>query len=114
MRYVLRMMKNLISVGTLEAEGLRGTLGEGVLKMSSGSLVVLKGIRHDSLYYLKGRVEIGNLVSSERLNGAPWNSRVRQRFLHSLQAVAKQGALKDAVTCKWNSVSIAFWIRRQR
>ena len=37
------LQKNLISVGDLEAQGLRGTIGEDVLKMSSGSLVVLKG-----------------------------------------------------------------------
>ena len=30
--------------GTLEVHGLRETLGEGVLKISNGSLVVLKGI----------------------------------------------------------------------
>jgi len=43
-RYVPQLNKNLISVGALEAQGLRGTFGEGVLKMSSGSLLVLKGI----------------------------------------------------------------------
>jgi len=43
-RYTPRMM-NLISVGALEVEGLREILGEGVLKVSSGLLVVLKGIR---------------------------------------------------------------------
>jgi len=42
--YVPQLKKNLISVGALEAKGLRGTLGEGILKMFSGSLVVLKGI----------------------------------------------------------------------
>jgi len=41
-RYVPQSQKNLILVGTLEAKGLRGTLREGVLKMSSGSLVILK------------------------------------------------------------------------
>ena len=50
-RYILRMTKNLSSVGALEAEGLRGTLGEGVLKMLSGSLIVLKGIRCNNVYY---------------------------------------------------------------
>jgi len=44
MRYITRMMKNLISVGNLEADGLRRTLGEGVPKMSSGSLVVLRAL----------------------------------------------------------------------
>ena len=41
-RYLSQLNKNLISVGALEALGLRGTLGEAVLKMFSGSLVVLK------------------------------------------------------------------------
>jgi len=48
-KYVPSILKNLISVGALKVEGLRGTLGEGVLKMSSGSLMVLKGIRRNNL-----------------------------------------------------------------
>ena len=39
-RYVPQLNKNLISVGALEAQGLRRTLGEGILKMSHGSLAV--------------------------------------------------------------------------
>ena len=46
-RYIPCMTKNLTPVGALKAEGLRGALGEGVLKMSSNSLVVLKGIRRN-------------------------------------------------------------------
>jgi len=64
-RYVPRMTKNLISVGALEAEGLRKTLGEGVLKMCSGSLIVLKEIRCNNLYHMKGGAVIRNLVASE-------------------------------------------------
>ena len=41
-RYVPQLNKNLISVGVLKMQGLRGTLGKSVLKMSSGSLIVLK------------------------------------------------------------------------
>jgi len=36
-RYVPQMEKNLISVGALKLEGMKGTLGEGVFKISSGS-----------------------------------------------------------------------------
>jgi len=44
--YVLQLNKKLISVGALEeAQGLKGIVGEDVLKMFSGSLVVLKSIR---------------------------------------------------------------------
>ena len=62
-RYILSMMKNIISVGALKAESLRGTL-----KMSSDSLVVLKSIKHNNMYYLMGSAVTG-LVSSERLDG---------------------------------------------
>jgi len=67
MRYVTQL-KNFISVGALEVHGLRGTLGEGILKMSSDSLVVLKDIRHNNLYYLKGSAIIKNLTASKHLN----------------------------------------------
>ena len=67
-RYIPRMTKNLISIRALEAEGLRGTLGEGILKMSSGSLIVLKGIKHNNMYYLKSSAVTG-LVSSKYLDG---------------------------------------------
>jgi len=43
-RYFPSLAENIISVGALKAEGLRGTLGESVIKMSSGSLVILKSI----------------------------------------------------------------------
>jgi len=62
------MTKNLISVRALEAEGLRGTLGQHVFKMFSGSLVVLKGIRRNNVYYLMGSAVTG-LASSEQLDG---------------------------------------------
>ena len=62
-RYVPQLQKNLISVGALESQGL----GEGVLKMSNGSLVVLKGIRRNNLYYLKDSTVTENLAASEHL-----------------------------------------------
>ena len=83
------MKKNLISVGTLELEGLKGTLGEGVLKMSSSSLIVLKGIRRNNMYYLKDSAITG-LASSERLNGVStrlWHRMLGQIGLKSDQAL---------------------------
>ena len=49
-------------------EGLRRTLGEGVFKMSSGSLVVLKGTTRDNVYYLMGSA-VTELVHLEQLDG---------------------------------------------
>ena len=48
-RYVPQLKKNLISVRALKAQGLRGIHKLGILKMSSGSLVVLKGIQRNNL-----------------------------------------------------------------
>jgi len=53
-RYFSQLKKNLIAVGALEAQSLKGTLGESVLKMTSGSLIVLKGIQHNNLHYFEG------------------------------------------------------------
>ena len=65
--WVCPLQKNLISVWTLEAQGLIETLGEGILKMSSGSLVVLKGIRRNNLYYLKDSAITEKMAASEHL-----------------------------------------------
>ena len=67
-RYISRMTKNLISIGALEAESLRETLDEGVLKIFSGSLVVLKGIKRNNVYYLMGSA-FTRLASSRQLDG---------------------------------------------
>ena len=68
-RYFPHLNKNLISVGALEMQGLRGTLREGILKMFNSSLIVLKDIRRNNLYYLKSSAVTENLVTSEHLNG---------------------------------------------
>ena len=54
MRYVPQLKRNLISVGALEALGLVISVRDGVLKIIKGSMVVMKGVRRDNLYYLKG------------------------------------------------------------
>ena len=61
--YVPQLMK-FISVRALKAQGLRETIRKSVLKMFNGLLVVLKGIRRNNLYYLKGNVVIETLTSS--------------------------------------------------
>ena len=67
-RFVSQLKKNFISVRALETQRLRGILGEGVLKLFSGLLVVLKSIRRNNLYYLKSSAVTENLATSERLD----------------------------------------------
>jgi len=44
-RYVPQLKRNLISVGALKTLGLVASIRDGVLKMTKGSMVVMKGIR---------------------------------------------------------------------
>ena len=76
----------------MEEQGLSGTLGEGVLKMSSSLLVVLKGIRPNNLYYVKGSAVTKNVAALERLKDDStklWQMRLGHIGLDSLEALAK-------------------------
>ena len=63
-RYVPQLKRNLISVGALEALGLVVSIKEGVLKMTKGSMVVLKAVRRNNLYYLNGSTVTGQVAAS--------------------------------------------------
>jgi len=62
-RYVPQMKKN-ISVGAMESKGLKVTLENNILKVTKGSLVVMKGIRDMNVYYLKGTAVTDSLTAS--------------------------------------------------
>jgi len=53
-RYVPQVKKNLISIGALETLGHGVFVRDGILKMTKSSMVVLKGVRRNNLYYLMG------------------------------------------------------------
>ena len=52
---------NLISVGALEALGLVVSIRDDVLKMTKGSMVVMKDVRLNNFYYLKGCTVTGQV-----------------------------------------------------
>ena len=64
MRYVPQLKRNLISVGALKALGHGVFVKDGILKMTRGSMVVLKGVRRNNLYYLIGSTITGRVVTS--------------------------------------------------
>ena len=63
-RYVSQLKRNLISVGALEALGLMISIRDGFLKMTKDSMVVMKGVRQNNLYYLKGSTVTGQVETS--------------------------------------------------
>ena len=60
--YVSQMKKSIISAGAVESKGLKGTLENGILKVTKGTMVVMKGIRNRNLYYLKSSTVTGILT----------------------------------------------------
>ena len=52
-RYVLQLKRNLILVAALKILGLEVSIRDNILKMTKGSMVVLKSVRRNNLYYLK-------------------------------------------------------------
>ena len=63
-RYVPQLKRNLISVGVVETLGLVVSIKDGVLKMTKGSMVVLKAVRQNNLYYPKGSTVTGQVATS--------------------------------------------------
>ncbi|GJT56454.1 retrovirus-related pol polyprotein from transposon TNT 1-94 [Tanacetum coccineum] len=63
-RYSTKLKKNLISVGTLESKGFEVRAKDGVMKIISGVLVVMKGIRKiNNTYHYKGRTVVGTVAA---------------------------------------------------
>ncbi|ONK57948.1 uncharacterized protein A4U43_C09F5950 [Asparagus officinalis] len=57
-------LKNIISLGTLEAAGYRVILEDATVKVTKGSMLVIRDVRESNLYYLKGKTVTGALTAS--------------------------------------------------
>jgi len=66
-RYVSQMKKNIISIGAVESKGLKVMLENDFLKVTKGSMVVMKGVRNRNLNYLKDSTVTGVLAAAMML-----------------------------------------------
>ena len=58
-RYVPSLRKNIISLGTLEAKGFVVSMRDGILRVTSGALMVMKSTKNNNLYYFQDSIVIG-------------------------------------------------------
>ena len=65
MWYVLELKKNLVFLGSLESYGFKISIEVRVLKVTRGALVVIKGLRRNSLYCLQWKTIVGEVVTVE-------------------------------------------------
>jgi len=63
-RYVPQLKRNFISVGALKILSLEVSIRDDVLKMTKGSMVMMKGVRRNNLYYLKGSTVADKVATS--------------------------------------------------
>jgi len=97
------MKKNIISVGAVESKGLKVTIENDILKITKGSMFVMKGVRDRNLYYLKSSTITGDLkalVDSDDDTTKFVAHETWSRGEKFMQALSKQGLMKSAKTCK--------------
>lgn len=97
-RYVPKMKRNLISLGTLEAMGFKFSADNGVLKVSQGNRVVLKAERFNNLYYLQGSTITGTAavsIASNTSNTKLWHMRLGHMSEKGMHLLHKRGYLND-------------------
>ena len=104
-RYIPKLETNLISLGTLESKGFTIIMQNGILKVFSGALVVMKGIRRNNLYLYQGSIAMGTIVVVSEADKVAemfrlWHMRLGHAGEKSLQTLAMQGLLKGVKTCK--------------
>ena len=66
--YIPNLEKNLISLGTLESKGFTIILHNGILKVVSRALVVMKGIKRNNLYLYQGSITVGIAAAVSEAN----------------------------------------------
>ena len=104
-QYIPKLEKNLISLGTFESKGFTIILHNGILKVVSGALVVMKGIRRNNMYLYQGSTAVGTAAAVSEVDKVAemtrlWHMRLGHAGEKSLQTMAMQGLLKGAKTCK--------------
>lgn len=67
-KYVPELKRNLISLGALDKSVLPFHAKDGTLKVSKGSLVVMKGIKNDGIYSLIGSTVTGDSSNISHVN----------------------------------------------
>ncbi|KAG8489165.1 hypothetical protein CXB51_017148 [Gossypium anomalum] len=107
-RHVPELKRNLISLSTLDSKGYRYTTESGVLKISKGSLIVMKGQRKTTkLYVLQGSTVTGDAaITSSSLSDDDitkiWHMRLGHMSENGMVELSKRGLLDGQGIYKLN------------
>ena len=93
-RYVPELKCNLISLGELDKLGYTYKSKNGVLKVTKGSLIKLRGTLRNGLYVLEGTTVSGSaaIASGKGIDMSMlWDKRLAHVSEKGLQALSQQG-----------------------
>lgn len=96
-RYIPGLKRNLISLGTLDVKGFNYKAFGGVLRVTKGCLVVMKGIIESGLYMLQGStmIRLVSMVKEDTYQvSLLWHKRLGHISEKGLLELEKQGMLK--------------------
>ncbi|KAK3001855.1 hypothetical protein RJ639_020260 [Escallonia herrerae] len=106
-RHVPELRKNLISLGTLDSNGCSYRAVGGVMRIMKGALVVMKGLKQNSLYLLHGSTIIGTAAaaSSSDIDSDTtklWHMRLGHMSERGMDVLSKQSLLGSKKIGKLN------------
>ena len=90
-RHVPDLKKNLLSLGALEARGYKFFGTDGAIKVTKGSMIILKGEWIENLYKLAGSIIIGDALATIENEDTIrfWHIRLEHMSERGLQALHK-------------------------
>jgi len=95
-RHIPDMTHFLVSLGTLETNGCRIVMENGVLKVTKGAMVMMKGLRQGSLYILQGATVTGVAAVGTENDTRLWHMRLGHMSEKGMTILEKKGYLGNA------------------
>uniref|UniRef100_A0A2N9J8T4 CCHC-type domain-containing protein n=1 Tax=Fagus sylvatica TaxID=28930 RepID=A0A2N9J8T4_FAGSY len=104
-RHILDLRKNLISLGVLDDLGYSYSTKGGVMKITKGTLLVMKGRKVNQLYRLIGNTVVGGaaVITSTKSSTDDtklWHMRLGHIGERGMLELQKRNLLKGVKTCK--------------
>ena len=104
-RHVPDLRKNLISLGVLDDLGYSYSSKDGIMKITKGSLIVMKGKKVSMLYILIGNTVMGKVVVTTTVESSTddaklWHIRLGHIGEHVIKKLHRRSLLKVVKTCK--------------
>jgi len=111
-RHIPDLKKNLLSLETLEARGYKFFGADGAIKVTKGSMTILKGERIANLYKLTGSIIIGDCSAAIEKEDTTrlWHMRLGYMSERDLQVLTKGVLYQISNIANLIFVNFALWL----